>query len=117
LKAPHAFSGLFPFMLGFTTLDDQGNGSYLTVFYERVEAESNAARCSRYVMLGCAIVHEVGHLLLGTNSHAPLGIMVARWDQRTLDLASKGVLQFSRQEAEIIRKALSRRAAMTSSNR
>jgi hypothetical protein len=117
LKAPHAFSGLFPFMLGFTTLDDQGNGSYLTVFYERVKLESNAARCSHFVVLGCEIAHEVGHLLLGTNSHSPAGIMAPRWHRRTLDLASKGYLQFSRQEAEIIRKALHRRAAMTSSNR
>jgi hypothetical protein len=112
LKVLNRYSGLSAHMLGFTTLNERGDGLLATVFYERVKVESKVARGSHYVVLGFAITHEVGHLLLGTGTHSLIGIMVPRWDQRTLDDASKGLLQFSRQEAEIIRKALYRRAAM-----
>ncbi|MEO5822443.1 MAG: hypothetical protein ABIT71_18195 [Vicinamibacteraceae bacterium] len=32
------------------------------------------------LILGRVTAHEIGHLLLGTNSHAPTGLMQATWD-------------------------------------
>ena len=35
-------------------------------------------------MLGCAIAHEVGHLLLGPSSHSAGGIMHGEWGSKEL---------------------------------
>ena len=50
--------------------------------------------------------HELGHLLLGTNSHAPTGIMRARWQPADLANASQGRLLFSSLESREMRNKL-----------
>lgn len=42
------------------------------------------------IILGCAIAHEVGHLLLGRNSHSVEGIMHGEWGAKELRLALMG---------------------------
>jgi hypothetical protein len=54
-------------------------------------------------LLGIGIAHEMGHLLLGTNSHSPSGLMCARWNARELMLGAYGKLNFSTVQAEVIR--------------
>ena len=54
-------------------------------------------------LLGHGIAHEIGHLLLGTNSHSPSGLMSARWSLKELRLAACGRLSFSRDQAVAIR--------------
>jgi hypothetical protein len=61
------------------------------------------------LILGAAIAHELGHLLLGTNSHSPTGIMCGQWDRRFLRLALMGRQLFTPQQAEVIRAAVDRR--------
>ena len=36
------------------------------------------------------MTHEIGHLLLGTNSHAANGIMLANWGRKYVKLVSRG---------------------------
>ena len=33
------------------------------------------------IILGCVITHEVGHLLLGSNSHSGSEIMQGQWER------------------------------------
>jgi hypothetical protein len=54
-------------------------------------------------LLGHGIAHEIGHLLLGTNSHSPSGLMSAHWNARELKLAARGQLTFSIDQAAAIR--------------
>ena len=54
-------------------------------------------------LLGHGIAHEIGHLLLGTNSHSPSGLMSAHWSTRELKLAARGQLTFSIDQAVAIR--------------
>jgi hypothetical protein len=54
-------------------------------------------------LLGHGIAHEIGHLLLGTNSHSPSGLMSAHWNARELKLAARGQLTFSIDQAVTIR--------------
>jgi len=54
-------------------------------------------------LLGFGMAHEIGHLLLGTNSHSPSGLMCAHWGKREMVLAARGQFGFSAQQAEIIR--------------
>ncbi len=62
------------------------------------------------VVLGHAITHELGHLLLGAKSHAGYGIMSAQWTPRELALAARGQLLFSEVERRKIRLNMVRRA-------
>src|SRR5262249_37331804 len=45
---------------------------------QRLAAEAHTD-CN--VLLGNAIAHELGHLLMATNSHGPVGLMRAFWSQ------------------------------------
>jgi hypothetical protein len=60
-------------------------------------------------ILGCAIAHEVGHLLLGPNSHSGGGIMHGEWGPKEFRLALMGELLFTSQQAKLIRAEARRR--------
>jgi len=54
-------------------------------------------------ILACVIAHEIGHLLLGPNSHSPTGIMKGEWSTEELQGAGWGRLVFTPQQGELIR--------------
>jgi hypothetical protein len=61
------------------------------------------------VILGHGMAHELGHLLLGTNSHSSSGLMRAHWTGEDLAMASKGNLRFSQEQSLRITNRLARR--------
>lgn len=63
------------------------------------------------VILGHVIAHEIGHLLLGRDSHASAGVMSFRWGARTLRKMRRGLLRFSSAERRRIREAIRLREA------
>lgn len=65
--------------MGISFLDADGIGCYADLFYKPMEErhKNNGTNLAR--LLGRVAAHEVGHLLLGTNSHAVAGIMHAQW--------------------------------------
>ena len=82
---------------------DDNTGFIANVFYKRLEGLGASVACSRATMLGNVIAHELGHLLLGRNSHSESGIMSANW-QRDGQVARlrAGSLLFTPQEAQRI---------------
>ena len=86
--------------LGLSFLGEDGIGSHADVFYAGVEPIQQAAGLSAEAILGLVIAHELGHLLLGTNSHAARGIMRANWKKQDLSLAGKGMLGFTEDQAQ-----------------
>ena len=86
-------------------------GVSATIFQERVESMCRCAGEDLAVMLGHAIAHEIGHVTLASDSHAPNGIMRARWGKADLDQAAKGSLSFTSQQGTEIRDYASRKAA------
>jgi hypothetical protein len=81
-----------------------------SVFVNRVTEQSAVGGLSVSRMLGHAIAHEIGHLLLGDNSHSPGGIMVAPWSKQDLWRMSKGDLLFTHQEVTRIHAELRHRS-------
>jgi hypothetical protein len=90
------------------------------LFYDKVEAIAEWQMRSqveggisiyaiRVQILGHAIVHEIGHLLLNLESHSETGIMRANWDLRQLQDACYGYLAFTPPQAEAIRLEVVRR--------
>lgn len=92
----------------------EGNGKdfgfIASVFYDVVKERAAEHQQDIGELLGDAIAHELGHLLLGTKSHSGGGLMSAFWSGSRLRLASQGCLAFSDAEAERIQAALSSRA-------
>ena len=98
--------GLSPKVMGISFLSEDGSGCQADLFYERIEGlrrESNASLAS---ILGDVASHEIGHLLLGTNSHASRGIMRAVWGPDELASVTQRALIFSEKESAQMRARL-----------
>jgi hypothetical protein len=79
------------------------------IFWTRVEEQAQRLKVSAPRFLAHTVAHELGHLLLGSNSHSPVGIMTARWDAPTVTRISQEGLYFDRQQAERIQSEMRRR--------
>jgi hypothetical protein len=84
-------------------LDVSGEGSYANVYIGALRSSKAANFLREGDLLGTLVVHEVGHLLLGPNSHGPAGLMSARWQPAELQLAAKGLLTFTSEETMRLR--------------
>jgi hypothetical protein len=71
------------------------------VFYPRIESAARLRDRHVGMVIGAAIAHEVGHLLLPKHSHSNVGIM-----REDLDLKSHRLLGFTPGQSAEIRKAL-----------
>jgi hypothetical protein len=84
-------------VLGFASLQPPPQqGVYATVFYSRVAEASAEFGVDAYQVLGCAMAHELGHLLLGSQSHTARGLMRAQWSRNDFLEAAHRSLRFSR---------------------
>ena len=76
---------------------------YAAVSYPAVVSLSHAMDRSVALLLGPAMAHEIGHLLLGHDSHAPAGIMSPRLGPEQIAQAGRGLLRFLPGEARRLR--------------
>ncbi len=63
-------------------------------------------------LLGLAMAHEVGHLLLRSMSHSVAGIMQARWTEKCLREDERGFLRFTPGEAALMRNEIRHRMGL-----
>ena len=108
---PRRYQGALP--LGDAMIDTgRGDGVLATVYSDRVEWLAREARADGCTLLGRAIAHELGHLLMATASHGPVGLMRALWSRdevrseraRDWSLAPRDVLAIRRRvERGIVR--------------
>ena len=100
---------------------DDGFGTVANVFHHRV-AELIAQKRQRVggrlyssaVVLGHILAHELGHVLLGRNSHSRSGIMAFPWGPKQLIGCLNGGLLFSKSEAAAIRREARKRQRVRS---
>ena len=85
------------------------SGCIANLFYHCVEQLTQVGNTPRELTLGHAAAHELGHLLLGTNSHSSTGLMQAHWSRKDLRSACLGHLLFTSEQAEVIRAEVLRR--------
>jgi hypothetical protein len=90
-------------IFGQTFQDAAGEGNYVLVYYPSIKAFKAATTVPTGELLGCVIAHELGHLLLGTASHSPNGLMSAVWQDPELHQAVRGNLLFTGSEGERMR--------------
>jgi hypothetical protein len=71
--------------MGFSLVGTAGAAPFLaTVYVDRAETVARGAGVDARRVLGLAIAHEIGHVLLNSNSHAPSGLMRADWSRLEL---------------------------------
>jgi hypothetical protein len=110
LVAAHAPLGRGFVCMGSSLVNvESGEPSFATVYVDVVQATARGAGIDMRLLLGRAMAHEVGHLLLNTSRHADAGLMRARWSRRELQHHAAADWRFQREEAETMRAKLVRR--------
>ncbi len=88
-------------------------GQVAYIFHQRLEelVQKGGIRELKGRILGLAIAHEIGHLLLPTHSHSSTGIMRAEWhfpSGRDFHNTTSRNLGFTPQQAKLIHKVVKR---------
>jgi hypothetical protein len=86
-----------------------GTGTLATVYADRVLALSRALDVDHGTLLGRAVGHEIGHLLLGTRRHSGFGLMRALWSRHTILENRSGDWLFTYHQGLAMRSALDAR--------
>lgn len=112
VRLPSPGSGARHVTLGVSLVETQVRfGSLATVYVDRVAELAGVSRVDVPTLLGRAIAHEIGHLLLGTAAHARDGVMRAVWSPEALRHSTNGDWRFTPDDAEALREAARRRSA------
>jgi hypothetical protein len=87
---------------GVAFLGNDGWGTFCDVFYDRILELHRGGRASEETIVGMVMAHELGHLLLGSNSHSDTGIMRPKWQSENFLAPLFEVTKFSRQQEQKI---------------
>jgi len=112
IRSPHGLPASSPDLtLGVSLVQSElSSGSFTTVYPDRVGLISPRFGREQDLLLGRAIAHELGHLLLGMTAHSAGGLMRARWSERRLQAAAPADWIFSDTEARKIRDVIRARS-------
>jgi hypothetical protein len=95
-----------PHSLGLALEVEHGFASYCYVFQERLDDLAAATHVSPALLLGHAMAHEIGHLLKGSGSHSPGGVMSDHWYANELRAAAMDTLNFTADDAALMKTRL-----------
>lgn len=76
-----------------------------TVYVDRVYSVAHRAGVEAHRVLGLAIAHEIGHVLINSNKHASSGLMRADWPRHQLRITDSAEWQFLDTDAAKVRVA------------
>lgn len=105
---PEAFGVAFTARSGF--------GVVAAVFHHRVAELERDWSVDADVVLGHILAHEIGHLLLGFQSHTSSGIMTAHWDEAELVDVERNAFGFYPGQAKKMRRQVQQRNAEDASS-
>jgi hypothetical protein len=101
---PHWHGDAMGFALLFPDVD--APLSYGGVFWQAVEQAAAAMDVDVAALLGAAMAHELGHILLRSADHADAGVMRARLQKTEARMAGRGELRFTLRQSEKMRAGL-----------
>jgi hypothetical protein len=94
--------------LGYAVLDPTARtGVLATVYFDPIGKLTSEGPVHETTLLGRAIAHELGHLLLGTNAHSGRGLMRAVWTLEEVRRNRESDWTFSDSEAATLRRGAS----------
>jgi hypothetical protein len=92
-------------VLGTANITNKRGSFYCFLFYDRIERLAGQ-RLLKSRLLANVLAHEIGHLILSSNSHSLSGIMSGQWDEGGLRQISQGAMFFQPSESRIMRQRL-----------
>jgi len=98
--------------MGFSLVKTKDAAPFLsTVYVDRAYSVAQVAGIDAPRVLGLAIAHEIGHVLLNSNTHSATGLMRADWSRNELRKRNDAAWHFLETEAAHVRaSALARRS-------
>jgi len=118
VKLPGTASAHGELQLGYSLVDTRaGAGTLATIYADRVAWLAGEAAVDMPTFVGFAIAHEIGHLLLGTNTHSASGLMRAIWSRAELKRNDAADWLFGRSDAARMRSSVRRLEGLRSSQR
>jgi hypothetical protein len=81
-------------------------GRLAYVFFEQVLATAQKHRVDEGALLGHAIAHEAGHLLLPFGTHSTMGLMRGEWEESDFAAIAGRGLSLTAEQATAIRRRL-----------
>ena len=110
LPPPPGHQGALP--LGYSLVDTRARtGALATIYVDRVAGLALNCDIDAGTLLGRAVAHEIGHLLLGTKNHAEKGLMQALWSHEAIRGSTDARWVFSPRESRAMRDAIRVRAS------
>jgi hypothetical protein len=101
--------------MGFSLVKTEGATPFLsTVYVDRADSVARVAGTDPRRVLGLAIAHEIGHVLLNSNTHSDSGLMRADWSRNELRKQEKAAWYFTEDEAAHLRASAMERHAVLS---
>lgn len=88
-----------------------GAGVFATVYVDCVETLAALSKSNAALLLGHAVAHELGHLLLKTSDHTKGGLMRANWTPQDIRRNRSEDWLLSREDAEAIQQRLRQTAS------
>jgi hypothetical protein len=102
--------GVLP--LGYSLVDTKARtGALATIYVDRIAGLAVNCDIDFGILLGRAVAHEIGHLLLGTSEHGDKGLMQALWSRESIRGSADEKWLFNARESRQMRDALRVRAA------
>lgn len=93
--------------LGDAFVDPQARtGVLATIYADHVQRTAQDVGIDARALLGRALAHEIGHLLLATTAHAPGGLMRAAWLRHELRRDQRADWSFGPDEVTRIRERI-----------
>jgi hypothetical protein len=80
-----------------------GTGVLATVYVDRVERLARGSAGDLATLLGRAMAHEIGHLLMGRSTHASAGLMRPRWTRGEVARNTRSDWRFGAPDVRAIR--------------
>jgi hypothetical protein len=88
----------------------EGFGTIVSVFHDRAAAMERDGIGLRQDIIGAAIAHEIGHLMLAERGHSRTGLMSARWDKQEFKSLAQGRFGFSASQVQRMKAVVEARS-------
>jgi hypothetical protein len=101
---PSAFGT--PRVMGISPRNGDAPGRIAYVFYDAVSRTAKRYDLPVFALLGYAMAHELGHLLLPPEAHGKAGVMRGSWDANDMNMMRLGTLAIADREIALVRHYL-----------
>jgi hypothetical protein len=89
-------------VMGVSPRNGEAPGRIGYVFYDAVSHTAKQNDLPAFVLLGYAMAHELGHLLLAVDAHGQTGVMRGNWDANDMKRMRAGTLAMADREITLM---------------